>query len=288
MKRRAFVGAVLAAAALAACRRHQDNLSEPTDARRVVSLAPALTETLFAIGAGDRVVGRSRFCDFPPEAEGLPIVGALADADLEAILQLAPDLVVGVPGPASKRLEEQLRARDVPTWFPEVSSYVDIGAMIIGAGERTGRRLDAQHLLAWIDQRVLAVERSVALLPAPRVLVVVGLAPIVAAGPGSFLDELTRRARATNVVQRGGAWQVLGLEQLVELDPFLVIDASGDPTSHERIDPEAPGWKDLRAVRDGRVAAVGDERVLRPGPRVADGLWVLARAIHPEAVLPHG
>ncbi len=275
------------AVALGACSRGRGAHAAPSEAHRIVSVTPSTTEALFAIGAGDRAVGRSRFCDWPAGAKALPVVGGFIDVDLEAILQLEPDLVVGSPGPASARLAAQLGARGIATWFPEVDSFVDIDAMILGLGARTRHLADAKATSDRVDEQTRAVELSVAGEPAPRVLMVLGTGPVIAAGPKDFVDEMTRRARATNVLDAGGSWQTLGFEQIIELDPDIVVDLSvadtGGPTA---ITAQAPGWGDLRAVREGHVLPIADGRVLRPGPRVAQGLATLARALHPHVAVP--
>jgi iron complex transport system substrate-binding protein len=119
-----------------------------------------------------------------------------------------------------------------------------------------------------------------------RVLFVVSLAPVVAAGPNSFVDDLKPHAGGQNVVGEGGAWATVGLERIVDLDPDIVLDATMGGDGPTRISPEAPGWGGLRAVREGRVVPIRDERVLRKGPRIAEGLAVLARILHPEAAVP--
>jgi iron complex transport system substrate-binding protein len=257
------------------------------EAHRVVSLGPATTETLFAIGAGDRVVARSRYCDWPPEAAKLPAVGGI-QPDVEAILQLGPDLVVGPSGQWSTPLAETMRAHGIATWFPpEIQTLEGVDALIVGLGEHTGHADDARRVTAGIDARAAAIAHALADAKRPRVLFVVGLAPVVVAGPKSFADEVIRRAAATNAVTDGGAWPALGFERVVELDPDVVVDASVAESGGEtRITPRADGWSGVRAVREGHVVPLADERVLRPGPRIAEGLAVLAYALHPEVPLP--
>jgi iron complex transport system substrate-binding protein len=285
MTRRGLLLAI-AVSPIAACSRGRAPPLRAGGARRIVSLAPSMTEALFAIGAGDRVVGRSRFCDFPPAARELPIVGDV-DPDLEAILELRPDLIVGLGGLTSRRLADKLAASAIDTWFPETSSLAAIDELLVGLGERVRRTQEAKRVVLELDAHEQAIERSVAGQPRPRVLLVVSLAPVVAAGPKSFADELIRGAGGENVVVEGGAWPMVGFERIVDLDPDAVLDATvvggGDVT---RITPKAPGWGGLRAVGEGHVVAIRDERVLRAGPRIADGLAVLARALHPEATVP--
>jgi|HubBroStandDraft_6_1064221.scaffolds.fasta_scaffold85147_3 iron complex transport system substrate-binding protein len=279
---------VVAAAILAGCARHHDAArASATDARRIVSVSPSTTEALFAIGDADRVVGRSRYCDWPPETAKIPVVGGFFDVDLEAVLELGPDLVVGASGPSSARLEEKLGARGIATFFPPSDSLAAIDAMILGLGQRTNRLADATQVVRDVDARVHAVERAVAGEPTPRVLLVLDVSPVVAAGPKSFVDELIARAGATNVLSAGGPWQAVDLEQIAELGPDVVVDASGGhDAGASRITPRAPGWEGVKAVREGHVVALNDERALRPGPRVAEGLATLAREIHPDAAVP--
>jgi iron complex transport system substrate-binding protein len=257
------------------------------EAHRVVSLSPATTEALFAVGGGDRMVGRSRFCDWPPEAMKLPALGGMVDADFEGIVGLGPDLLVGAPGPASTRLADKLSAFKVATWFPQTDSLAAVDAMILEAGERTGHAADARQVTATVDARLAEVEHAVAGDPSPRVLMVVDLNPVVATGPKDFLDELLRRAGGTNVLSTGVSWQTLDFEEITGLDPDVILDVSsmsgGGPT---RITPAAHGWADVRAVREGHVIAITDVRVLRPGPRIAEGLAILAHALHPHSPVP--
>jgi len=279
---------LVAAAVLAGCTRRHDAPGTPgPEAHRIVSVSPSTTEALFAIGDGDRIVGRSRYCDYPPEAARLPVVGGFVDVDLEAVLELGPDLVVGTSGPSSARLEEHLVARRIAAWFPDTDGLAAIDAMILGLGRRTGHLPDATLVVERLDAHVREVERSVAGEPTPRVLLVLDVSPVVAAGPKSFADELIVRARAVNVVSEGGAWQAVGLERIADLAPDVIVDASiGHTAGVSRLAQGAPGWEGVKAVREGHVVALTDERALRPGPRVAEGLAALARAIHPRATVP--
>ena len=112
--------------------------------------------------------------------------------------------------------------------------------------------------------------------------------PVVATGPKDFIDEMLRGAGAANVLATGGPWQTLDFEQIAALDPDVIVDASPltGGSGASRIAPDAPGWTHVRAVREGHVVPVDDPRVLRPGPRAADGLASLARALHPHAAVP--
>jgi iron complex transport system substrate-binding protein len=279
--------ALALAAVLASCARSRGSPPPGASARRIISVSPATTEALYAIRAGDRAVGRSKFCDWPKEALALPIVGGFVNVDLEAVLQLQPDLVIGAPGPASGRLTEQLNGRGIASWFPSIESFAAIDTMITGLGERTLHEEDARAVTRRIDDAARAIEVALQREPSPRVLVVLEVAPVVAAGPHDFLDEMVHRARAVNVLTEGAPWQTVGFEAIMQLDPDIVVDASHvEGGSAWVMNATAQGWNEVRAVREGHVVALHDPSIIRPGPRVAQGLAALARALHPGVAVP--
>jgi iron complex transport system substrate-binding protein len=256
-------------------------------AKRVVSLTPSTTEALAAIGARDALVGRSRYCDFPPDVLRLPVVGGYVDPSYEAILALTPDLVIGARGPAGPDISTRLASRGIDTYFPVTESFAGIDDMLLGLGERTGHVEGARRLVSRLHEEEAAISKAVSRAPRVRVLLLFGLSPIVAAGPGGFPAEMLDRAGAVNVVTEGGAYPTLGLEHVLALDPDIIVDAAwGEATDRGRVGPGSSGWKELRAVKDGRVVRLEDEAILRPGPRIADGLKKLAHALHPEVPLP--
>jgi iron complex transport system substrate-binding protein len=259
----------------------------PAVATRVVSLSPSTTETMFAIGAGNLMVGRSRYCDHPPEAMKLPQVGGYVDSNIEAIMALKPDLVLGARGPAGTSVTDRLSAHGIGVFFPETETFAQIEEMILEVGKRTAHEEGARKTVDAMRARTAEVERAVGLRPKPRVMIVFGLAPISVAGPGGFPDEMLRRAGGVNAVATGPAYPTLGMERVMALDPdVLIIAAMAEPQAAERVNASAPGWSSLRAVKQNRVVPIRDESILRSGPRVGDGVAVLARAIHPDVVIP--
>jgi iron complex transport system substrate-binding protein len=280
--RRAALFAI--AAALAACSRRG-----PAGGARVVSISPSATEAAFAIGAGDLVAGRSRDCDYPPEALRLPVVGGFADPNLEAILALAPSLVIGARGPAGPAIEQALHAHGVATFFPETESIAQIEDMLRELGKRLDREAGAAAAVGAIEGARKQVAAAVAGKPKVRAAFLFDVSPIYAAGPGSFPDELLREAGGVNVVDRGGAYPTLDLEGLLALDPDVILDGASDGhggASRLAALKDARGWKDLRAMREGRVKLLSASAALRPGPRIGQGLIALAKALHGDAILP--
>ena len=274
--RRAFV-----LGAVAACSKASSQ-GGASSGMRVVTLSPSTTEAVYAVGAGVRLVGRSRYCDFPKEVLALPQVGGYVDPSFEAILALKPDLVVGARGPAGSAITERLEARGIRTYFPPTETFAEIDEMILGIGKRVERESDARAIVEQLHTRIHAVEARVAPLARVRTLLVFGLEPISVAGPGGFPDEMLKKAGATNVITIGGTYPTLGIERVLSLDPDVVINAAmAEKDSARRMSKDAPGWGRVRAIREGRLVSIDDEAILRPGPRIGEGLEILAKAILP-------
>lgn len=274
----------LGSAVLSACSRSAASKKQ----LRVVSISPNTTETMFAIGAGDLLVGRSRYCDIPKEAQKLPTVGGYSDPNIEAIVGLSPSLVIGARGPAGPTLMDSLKTHGIDTFFPETESMAQIKAMILDLGTRVGHVANAERVVKNIDEKQNTLRSKLVGKPKPKVLFAFDIAPVIAAGPGSFTDEIVREAGAENVVTKGGAYPTIGLEHLLTLDPDLFLDGASDmqatKSMKERV-TDAPGWKELRAVKEGKIRFVGSD-ALRPGPRIGEGLWAVAKAIHGDDFAP--
>ena len=254
----------------------------PRPARRVVSLLPAGTETLFALGAGDRVVGRTRF-DTDDRLAHLPSVGGGLDPSLEALVSLRPDLVVAFETAGGSPIRRRLESLGIPVFAIQAQDTSDIYGNIARLGRLVGRRAAADSLLASVRARLAAVRASAGGGPRPRVVYVAGVDPPIVAAEGTYLWELVGVAGGEPVaVVEGGAplWPQVSLEALVLADPdVLVLPVGADPTaSVERLRRE-PGWRDLRAVREGRVAVVDADLMNRPGPHIGEAAERLRSAL---------
>ncbi|MCC6646830.1 MAG: ABC transporter substrate-binding protein [Polyangiaceae bacterium] len=259
---------------LAACKR--GGAPSGLEVARVVSLSPSTTEAVYALGAGARLVGRSRYCDYPAEAARLPAVGGYVDPNLEAILALRPRLVTGARGPAGPALRDRLAALGVETYFPPTESVAEIDAMLRGLGARLG--VEAGPLCERVSAELDLVRERARRAPHPRALLLFGVTPVVAAGPGSFADELLTIAGGINVVAgtTTAAYPTLDLERVLTLDPDVVLDAATEEHGDARL---SSAWRAVRAVRERRVVALSDPAVLRPGPRVGRGAARIAAAL---------
>jgi iron complex transport system substrate-binding protein len=243
---------------------------------RVVSLAPALTEDLFAIGAGPAVVGVDAFSNRPPAALRLPRVGSMRTVSSEAVAALNPDLVVGIAYQAPTLRD--LGRLGVATQTFELETLADDFATIAGLGRATGHGREATRLLAAIRRRLDTVRRATRTLPAPRALAFVGMgvAPFYTAGRGSYIHDLFAVAHIRNVVgDLQAAFPALSDETIEASDPDVLIVPRG------AVIPNGPPWSRLRAVRLGHIVALDEDDYLRPGPRVADVVEALVRGIAP-------
>jgi len=272
----AFALAALSAPALPA---RAAASGETAPARRVVSLNPSLTQILVAIGARDRLVGiDERSAREEPGLAGLARVGGLFDPSLEAIVALAPDLVVLVPSAEQRDLRERLRALGVPVLALPNISLEELLRSLEELGARVGRTEAAAARVAEIRATFAAVRAATAALPHPRVVFAIQRDPLFVVGAGSYLDEMLRDAGAVNAAAAlGGPYPRAGLEWLIAAAPELLLDASEDPQ-------DAAGywsrWPSLPAVATGRVVALPARELTLPGPWVDRVLVRLAEAIH--------
>jgi len=250
---------------------------------RIVSLAPSVTETLFALGAGPEVVGVSQYCDYPQQVSNLPRVGSFLTPNLEAIIALRPTLVIGLGLSSDLREIRALRSMGYPVLLVSDGSLDQIEASIVAVGERIGRADRARELVAQIKAQTESVRRRLKDVAPERVLMLVGHQPIVAVGRGTYLSELLRIARADNIAASSGEeWPQLSLEYIIAMRPGVILDGSmgNDPAAQSRFWDSYPA---IPAVRDRRVYGYPPDAILHAGPRVGQSLEILARMIHPEA-----
>ena len=245
---------------------------------RIVALAPSFTETLFAIGAGERVVAVTRFDHEPPAVERLPKVGGFVDPDVEAVLALRPDLVVAAPVAGSRgRLETMARLGATVLVMP-AESLAELWQAITLLGRATETEQQAAALTERLARELASIEQASAKLAPLSVLLVVGYRPLIVAGPHSFLDSLCALVNARNAVQRGNAFVQLDLEAVRAASPAVIVDITLDEAAPRGL------WQLIaeHTTPPPRVVPARDETLLRPGPRLATGLRALARALRPE------
>jgi iron complex transport system substrate-binding protein len=257
----------------------------PDHAARIVSLAPSITETVFVLGDGDRLVGVTDYCDYPPEATLKPRVGGISTPSFEAILALRPDLVLATAESNYAEHVERLVSLGLAVYVIRPVDFETVLESIERIGGVLSRDVAARARVASMRRDAEAIARAVAGSPRPRVLYVVWPNPLIAPGRGTLISELIQRAGGESVT--GGEplpYPRLSLETVVERRPDRIIVGHHGQGAVEEL---LRGWERLgsvSALRDGRVFAVDGDLVHRPGPRMVEALRALARVIHPERV----
>jgi len=246
----------------------------PAVVRRVVTLAPSLTDAVIALGALDVLVGVSRF-DERPEVRTLPRVGGFVDPSVEAVAALKPDLVLVQPGPGNRAPVEALAGLGISILALRLSSVADVLAALRAISAALGRTPRGEALAQQLEATRAQVRARARGLPPVRVLFAYGLEPLVVAGPGSFADELLSDAGGTNVAADAGrAYPVWSVERALGSRPDVVLDASEGVAGREALQ-SLPGLREARWVRLPSTA------LLHPGPALGQGLEELFLALHP-------
>ena len=256
-------------------------------ASRIVSLAPSNTEILFAIGAGDQIVGRDELSDFPEEAKSMTDIGSTVDAlNTELIVSLEPDLVLAaeINTPEQVKQLEDLGLTVYylknPTTLEEMYGNLELVAQM------TGHQEEAAALIESLTERVAAVDEKIAPISSrPGVfyeLDATDPSKPFTAGKGTFITQLIDRAGGYNIASDLDGYPQLSLEQVVAADPaFIILGDARYGVSPASI-AQRPGWENLSAVKNGKVLPFNDDLVSRPGPRLVDALEELAKMLRPE------
>jgi len=260
-------------------------LRVPVNPTRIVSLAPSLTETVYALGAQDRLVGDTIYCDYPPDAQKKPKVGGVTDPNLEEIAALHPDLVLVTK--EGNRLEtvRALESFGIPSY---ASNPRKIGE-ILTSTEKLAEVLnvpDAGKAVADDMQRRLDTLKAKLTGVAPKsVLFVVWTEPLISVGKDTFIADAIGRADAVSIVDSTQDWPQVSMEEVAHLQPdYLVFAHSGSDVVDHGFESLAnlPGWRILNAVRARHYAVISDA-VIRPAPRIISAIEDLAKQLHPEA-----
>jgi iron complex transport system substrate-binding protein len=285
MRRRAFCALLLALWTAAAA--HVPAQKRPA---RIVSVIPAVTEMLFAIGAGPQVVGVGTFDRYPPEVDRRARVGALLDPDVEKILSLRPDLVA-VYG-SQTDLMQQLERAGIPIFSYRHAGLAGVTESIRALGERTGRSAEAEQAARAIEEGLADIRKRVAGRARPKALIVFGreagtLRGIYASAGVGFLHDMVLTAGADDVLADVRRESLKATTELIlGRRPEIIIEVRGTPLTAEERRAQLADWNALSAVpavKNGRVYLIADERTVVPGPRVVEGTRLIAEAIHPDA-----
>jgi iron complex transport system substrate-binding protein len=256
----------------------------PGDPRRIVSLAPSITEIIFQLNQAHRLKGVTQYSNFPEQASALPKVGSYIRLDLERILALEPDLCLAIKDGNPREIVARLQSLNIPVYvvdprnldtvirtIEEIGSLIDAsGQAHIVADEMRQRLNRIRVLVAKTDQR-------------PRVFIQIGISPIISSGAGTFIHDLILLAGGVNVAAGISGYPRFSREQVLALSPeIIIITSMARQAEFQQVKAQWSRWSDLPAARDQRIFVVDSDIFDRPSPRLLDGLEILVQLIHPR------
>jgi iron complex transport system substrate-binding protein len=252
-------------------------------ANRIISLAPSITEVLFALGVGSRVIGVSTYCDYPPEAAQVEKVGTFLAPNIERIIAKKPDLIIAVPSPANRNAVESVRDLGLQVLVVDPESVTSIFEAVATIAAAVGVPEAGTALRDRVQARLAAVRARLEGVATRSVLMAVDHRPLIVAGSGTYQDELITLAGGSNLGRQAGShWPQVGIEFVVAQGPEVIVDTTMG--TDEAVKP-TDFWNlftTIPAVREKRIYGARAFILLRPGPRVAESVETMARFIHPE------
>lgn len=256
----------------------------PAAPQRLVTMAPSLTEMVFALGLGSRLVGVEQFSDYPPATRELPQIGSYISPDLEKIVALRPDLCLAIKDGNPRQVVERLQGLGIPVYVVDPRNLPGVIATVKEIGNLLGAGAKTRELAKALSRRYQKIKTLAAQAAhRPRVFLQIGLAPIVSAGSHTFLNELITTAGGLNLAAGKTPYPRFSEEQVLALQPeVIIITSMARGGAFEQVKASWERWKNLPAVRNHRIFLVDSDLVDRPSPRLLDGLELLFRLIHPE------
>ena len=254
---------------------------------RIICMAPSITEIVFAFGLGERVVGVSDFCDYPPEARSRTKIGGVVNPNMEAIVALSPDLVLALPNVTHESLFRSLRLLGINVVTVRNDTLDDLFTTIGKIGEETSKQQEAKEMGDRLHAKFSAVKEMIADRPRKRVMFIVGVDPLFVAGKGTFIDELIEIAGGENIAGDSlSKYPQLGIERVVAMAPEVILYTSLNfeltPEQEKMANELWSPYPSIPAVEKGRIHGLVADYVTLPGPRLDIGVEEMVRAIHPE------
>lgn len=255
----------------------------PRRPERIITLAPSLTEIVFAVGAGNRLVGNTTYCDYPAEAKQVEKVGDTLHPSIEKILSLRPQLILVSTASQLEAFTKQLDERNIAVYVTDPHDLDGVFRSIKSVGELLNESERADSLVNDLRKRVAFVEERVKNAKPVSVFYQLSAEPLYTAGRDAFVTDLIRRAGGLSVTADvPGAWPRYSAEAALASRPEVIVMATGDSMGAEANAEVAAPLKGSPAFTNNRIYKINGDYLSRPGPRVVDGLEQLARALHPE------
>lgn len=260
----------------------------PNVPQKIVCISPSVTEIVYALGLGDKVVGVDKYSDYPPEAIYKRRIGDIYSPDPEEVAALNPDLIIlySFYGPGDPNVEN-LERLNIPIIATCPATFDDIFEDILLIGNATGKSLEAKTLVDSLKERVKNVNEIVCNVTyRPKVYFEIWYPPIYTVGPGSWPHHLIEIAGGINIFGNAStSWVNPTEEEVFEAKPDIIISVRGMPGYYETLETmknRGPGWGEVPAIKNGKVYSLDESLIGRPGPRLVIGLEVIAGILHPE------
>ncbi len=255
----------------------------PVEPSRVVSLAPSITECLFALGLDNEVVGVTQFSNYPGKATDLPKVGSYIHISMESVLALRPDLVIAIRDGNPLKTVERLDDLGLPVYVVDPRDLEGLFRTLEGLGRILNRTPKAEALVGQLRQRLKRIQQLLEGRPRPRVFLQIGMNPLVTVGNGTLQGQLVHLAGGENIAERAKIpYPAMSTEWVLEAQPDIILISTMTGLTHvaEQI-RQWSRWKELPAVANGRLYGIDGDLINRPCPRILDGLEEMFSCIHP-------
>ncbi len=252
--------------------------------KRIISLAPSVTEMLFALGLDDRVVGVTTWCDFPEQANRVEKIGDTLNPDLERVIALKPDLIVVTTASQLESLTRRLDKLSIPVYVIDPRTVRRVAYSIESLGRVTGST-EGSKIAAGMERRITAVQDRVKNLPRLRVLYALQNSPLITAGQNTFINDLINLAGGISISgQESADYPQFSRETVIARAPEVIVIPGSHGSSFISEEELARSFGMTPAIRNRRIVQVNADWISRPGPRIVDGLEQLAQGLHPEEV----
>lgn len=250
---------------------------------RIISLAPSFTEMCFAIDSGATLVGVTHYCNYPPATKKKPSVGGMVSPNFEKIAELQPDLILVTVEGNSKEDFAKLESLGYRLFVTNPRTLEDIHKSILTLGRILERDTSAARLVEFLRNREESIRSLVRDEKKPKVFVIISIKPLMTAGPSTFIHQLIVGAGGINIAEKAVvAYPIFNREEVLHQNPDFLVVTTDAVYSLRSLFNEFPEWTNIEAMKKRQVLLINSDIVTRPGPRIVEGLEVLARVFHPE------
>lgn len=247
--------------------------------QRIISSAPNITEILFALGVGDKVVGITKFCNYPPEAKTKEVIGDLINLNFEKIEKLKPDIVFVTPEGNTKDTYEKLIALDIPVYVINPRSIEGIHRSILNIGKVLEVEVQSDSLVKSLESQLEKLIQTH--IPEKHGMFIISLSPLIVAGGKSFINDILRIAKVKNIAGNSQlSYPIFSREEILKQNPEIIIVPFNNDYSKESILKVYPEWRDINAIKKNQIIYVNPDLFFRPGPRYIEAIEFLIHSLN--------